>query len=191
VTAAPQSLACSAPADPSAHYGRIAAYVASLVRDPGEAEELTQEVFLRAHRRRDSLRDPDALLPWLYAIATRVCLDRLRQRAARPSADGELDPDTLPSGDRDAAPELRAAQGEMSECVQGHVAELGDRYRAVLLLHDGQGLTLNEIAELLGISSGAAKMRLHRARRWLEESLRAGCDFSRDERGVVVCEPKP
>jgi RNA polymerase sigma factor (sigma-70 family) len=118
------------------HYDRIARYVASMVRDPVEAEELTQETFLRAHRRGDSLRDPGALLPWLYRIATHVCLDRLRQRSRRPPV-AELDPDALPSAEPDATtPELRAVQDEMSECVQDHVVELSDGYRAVVLLHD-------------------------------------------------------
>lgn len=172
------------------HYERIARYVASLVRDPTEVEELTQETFLRAHRRGDSLRDPDALLPWTYRIATRVCIDRLRHRSRRPLVT-ELDPDALPDSEPDAAtPELRAVRDEMSECVQGHVVELSDGHRAVLLLHDAHGLTSREIAELLGLSLAAVKMRLHRARNRLQESLRAGCDFSRDERGVFVCDPR-
>ena len=59
------------------------AVVRSVVRDADEAEDLTQETFLRAYSARDSLRDPDAILPWLYSVANHVCLDRLRQRARR------------------------------------------------------------------------------------------------------------
>ena len=55
-------------------YPRISRYVLTLLHDPADAEDATQEAFLRAHQRHDSLRDPAAALPWLYSIATHVCL---------------------------------------------------------------------------------------------------------------------
>ena len=171
-------------------YPQIFRYVLGLVRDQGDAEDLTQETFLRAHRRRESLRDPAATLPWLYRIATHVCLDRLRQRARRISGESGVDPETQPPTDPAPAAQLRVEQDEMSECVQDYVEELSDSYRAVLLLHDVHGLTSPQIAELLGDSPGAVKIRLHRARKQLQSALRAGCAFSHDERGALVCEPK-
>ena len=62
------------------HRHRIERYIRSMIRDNSEAEDLTQESFLQAHARRESLRDPAAALGWLYRIATRVTLDRLRQK---------------------------------------------------------------------------------------------------------------
>jgi RNA polymerase sigma-70 factor (ECF subfamily) len=171
-------------------YPRILRYVRSLVRDPGEAEDLTQETFLRAHRARDALRDPQAQLTWLYRIATRVCLDRLRQRARRPlEADATVEELDLV----DLGPPLQhvVEQSDMSACVQTYLAGLPDGYRAVLLLHDLHDLTNPQIAELLDISLDTVKIRLHRARRKLRAALEAGCEFSRDERGVLVCEPAP
>ena len=165
------------------HYTRILRYVRSVVRDAGEAEDLTQETFLRAYRRRESLRDPDAVLPWLYSIATRVCLDRLRQRARQAPTQSELDPELMSPPDPAPSAGLLVEQEDMSTCVQAYVGELSDSYRAVLLMHDVQGLTAREIAALLGDSTGNVKVRLHRARKQLEAALERGCEFSQNERG--------
>ncbi len=55
------------------HYDQLYRYVLSLVRDTTEAEDLTQDTFLRAYQRQDTLRDSQAMLAWLYRIATHVC----------------------------------------------------------------------------------------------------------------------
>jgi RNA polymerase sigma-70 factor, ECF subfamily len=170
---------------------RISRYILGVVRDPTEAEDLTQETFLRAHRQRGSLRDPDAALAWLYSIATRACLDRLRARARGTSRESGLDPETLSGPDPAASAQERLEREEMSACVQGYVGALSDGYRAVLLLHDVHGLTSPEIAELLGDSVGSVKIRLHRARERLRRALAAGCTFSHDECGTLVCDPRP
>ena len=173
------------------HYPQIARYVRSMVRDPVEAEDLTQETFLRAHRRRASLHDPKAAMAWLYSIATHVCLDRLRQQARQTTAQSEVDPGALAAPDPEPSAVLRAEQEDMSGCVQAYVADLSDSYRAVLLLHDEEGLSAPEIAGLLGESVGSVKIRLHRARRRLRRALEEGCLFSQDERGTLVCDPSP
>ena len=172
-------------------YPRIFRYVVSLVRDAAEAEDLTQETFLRAYRRHDSLRAPEATVSWLYSIATHVCLDRLRERARHAPGEAWLDPETVSPPDPAPAAGLRLEQDDMSACVQGYVGELSDSYRAVLLLHDVHGLTCPQIAALLGDSPGSVKIRLHRARRRLQRALQSACDFSHDERGTLVCEPNP
>jgi RNA polymerase sigma-70 factor, ECF subfamily len=172
------------------HYARISRYVRSVVRDPVEAEDLTQETFLRAYRSRDTLRDPEAALPWLYSVATHVCLDRLRQRARLTPTRSHVDPEAVSPPDPEPTGGERAEQEEMSECVQAYVGELSDSYRAVLLMHDVNGLTTGEIAQLLGQTVGSVKIRLHRARKQLRAALESGCDFSQDDRGTLVCDPK-
>ncbi len=82
-------------------------------------------------------------------------------------------------------------QQEMSECVQRFLLDLPSVYRTVLLMHDLDGMTALEIASSLGITVENAKIRLHRARAALRSALQSGCTFSRDEHGVLVCEPKP
>jgi len=82
-------------------------------------------------------------------------------------------------------------QKEMSTCVQKYLAKLSDDYKAVLLLHDDEVLTAKEIAHLLQLPLTTVKMRLHRSRRQLQTALTDACEFGRDERGVLICEPKP
>lgn len=170
-------------------YPRILRYVRSVVRDPADAQDVTQETFMRAHSRRGTLRDPDSVVPWLYSIATHVCLDRLRERARQAARVSGIAPEALPAVDPAGSAQLRVEQAEMSACVQGYLGELSDSYRAVLLLHDVHSLTCPQIADLLGDSTGAVKIRLHRARKRLRGALRTACAFSRDERGALVCEP--
>lgn len=172
-------------------YPRIFRYIISMVRDTAEAEDLTQDTFLRAYQRRDSLRDEGAQTAWLYRIATHICLDRLRQYARRNPMESDTDLDQVDLAELDT-PSLQQTleQDEMSECVQRYLNRLSDSYRAVILLHDMHELTASEIAQLLGESLATIKIRLHRARRKLSLALQAGCDFSHDERDVLVCESK-
>ncbi len=173
------------------HYDRIRRYILSMVRDPAEADDLTQDAFLRASSRYSSLRDVGALTTWLYRIATHVCLDRLRQRTRRRPMESDDDLDAVDLADPDV-PSLQQVieREEMGACVQRYIERLPDSYRAVILLHDLHELTGPEIAEFLGESLATVKIRVHRARRTLQAALEGGCSFSRDERDVLVCEPR-
>jgi RNA polymerase sigma-70 factor, ECF subfamily len=174
------------------HRDRIERYIRSMIRDSSEAEDLTQETFLRAHARRESLRDPGAALGWLYRIATRVTLDRFRQKARNAPREYGGDMDVIDLADTRGPTLLQVLeQKEMSACVQGYVNKLADAYRAVILLHDLYGLTAQEIAETLHLSVATVKIRLHRARRKLQAELGEGCHFLHDEVGNLICEPKP
>lgn len=174
------------------YHQRIYRYAMSLMHDPAEADDVAQETFLRAYQRLDSLRDSGALTTWLYRIATRICLDRIRKRARRTPVESEGDLDEIDEADPDV-PSLQQVieRNDMSTCVHGCLEGLPDSYRAVILLHDLDELTGPEIAETLGVSLATVKIRLHRARRKLQAQLEAGCTFSHDERDVLVCEPKP
>ena len=172
-------------------YQRIFRYIVYMVRDTAEAEDLTQETFLRAFRSRDSLREEGAKNAWLYQIATHVCYDRLRQFARRSpmESDADLDQVEVPEPD---TPSLQKVieQDEMSACVQRYLNRLSDSYRAVILLHDMHNQTSPEIARLLGESLDTVKIRLHRARLKLRTALEASCAFSYDESNVLTCEAK-
>jgi RNA polymerase sigma-70 factor, ECF subfamily len=175
---------------------QVQRHILAMVRDEALAEDLTQDTYIRALERMGQLRDPQAALAWLYRIATTVALDRLRQRrpasvafdeaalagdAAEETVNGEREPSLLDA----------LGQSEMSECVQGYLAALRDDYRIAILLHDAHGLSNPEIAELLGCSLATAKIRVHRGRARLRETLATACSFEVDERGVLVCDPVP
>lgn len=172
-------------------YVRIYRYILSMVRDPSEAEDLTQETFLRAYRGRDKLKEVGAQTAWLYRIATHASLDRLRQYARRGPQETDTDLDQVEIAEPDA-PSLQKTmeRDEMSQCVQNYLNRLSDSYRAVILLHDMHELTATEIAQLLGESLDNIKIRLHRARRKLKVALDTGCEFSVDESSTLTCESK-
>jgi RNA polymerase sigma-70 factor, ECF subfamily len=173
------------------HRDRIYRYVLHLVLDPAEAEDLTQETFLRAHNRLGTIRDPEAVLSWLYRIATHVCLDRLRQRKPEISLDGEEGARRAESIASVSPSALEAAERkETSECVQRCLQFLPDRYRALILMHEVYSLTAAEISSLLDVNLTTAKMRLHRARRMLEMVMECGCSVSNDACGLPVCQPR-
>lgn len=170
---------------------QVQRHILAMVRNLAEAEELTQDTYARAFERSDQLRDRQAALAWLYRIATTVSLDRLRQRrpptvAFDDEAEGVEDSEQTP-----LLLESALEQSEMSACVQSYLATLHDDYRVAILLHDAHGLSNPEIAELVGCSLATAKIRVHRARRRLRETLAAACSFEIDDRGVLVCDLQP
>ncbi len=173
------------------YYQRLYRYTLSLLHAPAEAEDATQETLVRAYRRLESLQDWNALTTWLYRIATHVCLDRIRQRGRDKTIGPEGDSYDLEQAE-DNAPSLEQIieRNDMSACVQRYLDGLSDSYRAVILLHDLDGLTGPQIAKVLDVSLATVKIRLHRARVRLRAQLEAGCAFAHDERDVLVCEPK-
>lgn len=180
------------------HRGQILAYLHRLTRDLALAEELTQETFLRASRGLPGFRGESKLTTWLYRIATRVYLDERRREAARSARPEDLPPDLLaPAGPGISAgagprlPDRLFEDSEMGTCVRGFVDRLPPDYRAVIVLHDLEGLTNPEIAEALDASLDAVKIRLHRARRQLRALLSENCDFETGEGGALQCDRKP
>lgn len=198
MSATPQSEA-GVPAESNAvaeqYRASIHRYVLRLVRDPALADDLTQETFLRVHQHMEELKDPAALEGWIYRIATNVSYDRLRRREHREPALPLLGPDrgegAVVVEDGALRPDQLLEQQEMSDCVLDFLAGLPATHRQVMLLHDLQGYTDPEIAQMLGLSLENVKIRLHRARAGLRAALAKGCTFSHDDRGVLVCEPKP
>lgn len=169
-------------------------YILRLVGDPARADDLTQETFLRVHQRLGGLKDPAALEAWLYRIATNLCYDRFRQREHRTPPLPLVSPGggegVVLSDEAALRPDQLLEQSDMSDCVLRFLSELPDPQREVLLLHDLQGFTGPEIAGRLGLSIHNVKIRLHRARMRLRAALTEGCDFTRDDRGVFVCQPR-
>jgi RNA polymerase sigma-70 factor (ECF subfamily) len=177
------------------YHDRIYRYILRMVKDPAEAEDLTQETFLRAYRHGDSLRDPQTVRGWLYRIATYACLDRLRQRMPPVSLDSasesgdERDRIKTPCSPSPSPLEITERK-ETSACVQRCLDFLPDKYRAVILLREAHALSAAEIADLLGVTVATVKIRLHRARRMLQQVMEAGCAVSQDRQGLPTCEPK-
>lgn len=86
--------------------------------------------------------------------------------------------------------QLKIQQEEMSSCMKDKVYKLPETLREVIVLFETKGLSQTQAAEVLGISVGNFKIRLHRARKALKDILEQECSFEQDERAVMVCEPK-
>ena len=170
-------------------------YLLRMTQNKAVAEDLTQETFIRVHRSLPSFRGEASISTWIYRIATNISLDYFKRSGNRLVAQAvsldEIEFEGEWVADRNStSPEKLADQSEMSECVQSFIHRLSPSYRAVLVLHDLQGLKNREISDVLDIPLSTVKMRLHRARNKLRESLNKGCDFNQDEQNVFVCEPK-
>ena len=170
------------------HYTRLKRFVQVTVRDAWVAEEIVQETFLRAHRKRHTLRDEGRIAAWLYQIAYRLCVDHFRARARQPE-DKSADP---AASKPPPAPSLEhmLEQHQMSVCVQRQILKLAAPYRSVIWLFHVLDFSLQETATILAISEANVKTRLHRARRKLKAVLETHCAFERDTRNVFICEPK-
>ena len=165
-----------------------------------EAEDVAQEVFLRVDRGLEGFRGESSMGTWIYRIARNAALDRLRSQPAwlenarqLRAHDSDEDPLDIVSQlpDERASLERHLIGKEMSECIRGRVDTLPESYRRVLVLSELVGMTNAEIASALGVSEGAIKIRLHRARSLLREDLGTHCTLYRDERDELGCDPKP
>jgi RNA polymerase sigma-70 factor (ECF subfamily) len=145
--------------------GRVHALCRRLCGDRGRAEDLTQDVFVRAWQRLGTFRGESLFSSWLHRLAVNVVLGEERSRSrrldlARPAEDiaalelGGPDPERTGSGDLERA-----------------IAALPPGAREVFVLHDVEGYRHEEIAEMTGRSAGTCKAQLHRARSLLREAL--------------------
>jgi RNA polymerase sigma-70 factor (ECF subfamily) len=150
-----------------------------------EAEDLTQETFVKVHQGLEKFRGESQLSTWIYRIATNTALDRLRspsfQRTAQGSLSENLDESKI--ADRVICTEKKRPlieqqliRDEMNDCIRGYIEKLPENYRTVLVLSELEEFKNNEIAEILGVTLDAVKIRLHRAREMLKEELINNCD---------------
>ncbi|MFN2148676.1 MAG: RNA polymerase sigma factor [Anaerolineales bacterium] len=140
-----------------------------MLGDPLEAEDASQESFLRAHRHLRRYDPERKFATWMLSIASHHCIDRLRRRRLNVVSMEEL----LPAQENphpDPGPEDRFVRLEMQEQVKGMLASLGPVDRAALILLYWYDYSYEEIGSTLSLSVSAVKSRLHRARRDLAAS---------------------
>jgi RNA polymerase sigma-70 factor (ECF subfamily) len=146
------------------HADRLYVVVLRFVADAPEAEEVTQEAFLRAWRSIGSFQARSQFFTWLY----RIGINEAKRRAERhPPTAGATPLEETPAADIpgwEAAPERRAEQSDLRARLEQAVRALPIGYRSPLILRDIEGLTTKEAAEVMELSEAAFKSRLHRAR---------------------------
>jgi RNA polymerase sigma-70 factor (ECF subfamily) len=151
------------------HVNRVYSLCARMVTDRARAEELTQDVFVRAWDKLHLFRGESSFSTWLHRMAVNVVLNARksdgRMRSKFDENDEELGLDSLP-----AKSSSMIGAGEMLD-IEAAIAKLPPGARKVFVLHDVEGFKHEEIAEQLGVTTGATKAQLHRARLLLRQSL--------------------
>jgi RNA polymerase sigma-70 factor (ECF subfamily) len=153
----------------ASHQHRVFGVALRMLGSAAEAEEMAQEAFLRAHRSLPEFRGDAKLSTWLYAIVSRLCLNRLASGDRKAVRHGEEV--LLRVADPRRGPEAGAERGELEAALHRAIAELSEERRVVVILRDLEGLSYEEIAEALGIGLGTVRSRLHRARMDLKDKL--------------------
>jgi RNA polymerase sigma-70 factor (ECF subfamily) len=150
-------------------YGRFLYTVAyRLTGDDHEAQDLVQEVLLRA-RKGLATYQPGSMEGWLSRITTNAFLDDVRRRQRRPVEALPEDPERVLAGAPSADEALDRAA--LPEHVQAALRALPDDFRAAVVLCDVVGFSYQEISESLGVPVGTVRSRIHRGRSMLKESL--------------------
>jgi len=160
------------------YQGRVVGLAYSVVRNTEDALDVAQETFIKAHRNIRGFRGKSSFYTWLYRITVNMAIDRDRKRKRRPTHSLEaMEERATESGepifpDEGESPHESAADGELESLVNEAIDTLSPRHREVVLLREVQGLSYEEIADVVGCSVGTVMSRLHYARKNLKERIR-------------------
>jgi len=158
------------------HEASIYGLCIKMLRNPEDAEDCLQEVFVKAYKALPTFREEARFSTWVYRIATNACLMRIRKRKLdtvsldQPLQLGEAE---IPReiADWTTNPASAVMNEELGGVLTRHINDLPTNNRIVFVLRDVHGLSTEETAGILGLSVPAVKSRLHRARLFLRERL--------------------
>ncbi len=162
------------------YHARVYSLSYGVLRNAEDAEESTQDAFLTLYRKIDTFDESKKFFSWFYRVALNTAYSRARRRPPvktvaiedylpRFDSDGHFASMSLPDGA--LAIDDEAALRELATRAEGFIAELPPAYRDVIWMNDVEGMSANEIAEVLDISIPAFKSRLHRARLYVRQRL--------------------
>ena len=158
------------------YQGRIAALVSRYVSDAGEVEDVTQEAFIKAYRALGKFRGDSAFYTWLYRIAANAAKNHLVAKGRRPGADATVeDAEGFDEGgmlSESASPEALAMGGELAEVVESALNALPEELKAALMLREFDGLSYDDIADVLGCPVGTVRSRIFRAREAIDQRVK-------------------
>ncbi|HEY2441324.1 MAG TPA: sigma-70 family RNA polymerase sigma factor [Solirubrobacteraceae bacterium] len=157
----------------AAHADQVYGALRRFGLNPHEADEVAQEVFVRAWRGLGRFQGRAKLSTWLYRIAFNEAQRALSRRhpAGGDTAAGDDDPAAAVPDDEHHGPDAQALDRELSEVLDHALAQLPPDWRAAVVLRDLEGLSTSEAAEIAGVRQAAFKSRLHRGRMRLRELL--------------------
>lgn len=167
-----------------------------------EAEDLTQEVFIKINRDLKKFKGEAKLSTWIYKIATNKAIDRLRQfKTLKFTADniklvdllsesGKEDGDGIFEDKKSLTPTQQIIRKEMNHCIRKVIDNLPKHYSAVIILKYLEEFKNQEISKIMNITIATVKIRLHRAKIELKKVLGNRCIFYYDVNGNLSCESK-
>lgn len=163
-------------------------FIGGRVSDPGDAEDVLQEVMLRIQRHAGEMDDIEHVGAWVHQVARSTIIDFYRRRAVRPeqaagtSADvGEFEPAAALD-----ATSAETAQTGLEQCLRPLLQRLPDKYREALELTEFDGVSQTAAAQRLGVSTSGMKARVQRGRSQLRDVLLECCEVELDRRGGVA-----
>ena len=139
--------------------GRVFSTAYRMLSNRADAEDVTQDIFVKVFKKLGSFRGESAVSTWIYRIAVNACLDFRRRRRLRQAVS------------LDDGMEVGSTPLSVTRLIESALPRRAEGYRQVFVLHDIQGLKHQEIAKILGITDGASKSQLHRARAVLRREL--------------------
>jgi RNA polymerase sigma-70 factor (ECF subfamily) len=159
------------------YQGRIATLVSRFVNDASEVEDVTQEAFIKAFRALPKFRGDSAFYTWLYRIAANAAKNYLVSRGRRPSADADIDDaeyfDEGESLRTTETPENHYFGEELANVVRETMEALPHELRMALVLREFDGLSYEEIAEVMACPVGTVRSRIFRAREAVDNRVKA------------------
>ncbi|HHQ14921.1 MAG TPA: RNA polymerase sigma factor RpoE [Chromatiales bacterium] len=165
---------------------KIVKLVMRYVRDPAEAQDVTQEAFLKAYRALPRFRGDSAFYTWLYRIAINTAKNYLVSMSRRP-LDYDLDlqaPEQYAVNARlrdDATPDRVIQRDELREAVESTIAGLPDELRTAISLREIDGLSYEEIAQAMECPVGTVRSRIFRARDAIDKRIRPMLENTQDD----------
>ncbi len=169
------------------HMNRIYATVYRVIPNQEDAEDITQEVFLKVYHHLKNFEQQASFSTWLYRIATNTALDELDRQKRRLGhhffAKGQTRAKEEENAEQarlqtspEKGPEEKALQTELRECINGVLTKLNRDHAHLLIMRDFDDLSYDEIAKSVGAGLSAVKMRIHRARLAFQDIFLQMCD---------------
>jgi RNA polymerase sigma-70 factor (ECF subfamily) len=179
----PVSVSRSVPGNREAQFDRlfeefsspIYNYVLRMVGDRDRAADIAQDTFIKAFRKFDTLADDASVKSWLYRIATNTAIDEMRRRKFVMRMDDSSDDERRPTEQPDhrPGPEQQVLSSQLDERIQRALLKLRPNHRQCLLLSDLEDMSGQQIGEVMGLSYGAVRTLLCRARGEMRRHLAA------------------
>ena len=168
----------------------LRAFIAKLVANEAEADDIVQDVWLKMQRGLDGLKDQDRLISWIYQVARHAIIDYYRAPGRRREMPAGLAADLEAyqslSVRTTASEDSGLLRTELAGCLRPMIERLSKEYRQAVMLVDLEGLTQQAAATQLGLSLSGMKSRVQRGRRQLRGMLEACCTIELDRRRRVV-----